>query len=103
MEVCDSKISFIMAILINLSIIDKGRNLLAPWRQVWFVRLIQSIGPFVTQSLKAMKAGDKVSWLVWNSVWWKEGAYGINPSTKKPIEIAAKVVRNSNGAELTAE
>ena len=55
---------------------------------------------------KAMKAGDKVSLVGFGtfSVVERGARMGINPSTKKPIEIAAKkVVKFKPGTELTAE
>ena len=53
-----------------------------------------------------MKAGDKVSLVGFGtfSVVERGASMGINPSTKKPIEIAAKkVVKFKPGTELTAE
>ena len=54
----------------------------------------KALDAFIASVTKAMKAGDKVSLVVLElSVWWKEErVWGINPSTKKPIEIAAKKV-----------
>ena len=56
----------------------------------------KALDAFIASVTKAMKAGDKVV---------ERGArMGINPSTKKPIEIAAKkVVKFKPGTELTAE
>ena len=55
---------------------------------------------------KALMAGDKVSLVgvVTFSMVERGARMGINPSTKKPIEIAAKkVVKFKPGTELTAE
>ena len=61
---------------------------------------------FIASVTKAMKAGDKVSLVGFGtfSVVERGARMGINPSTKKPIEIAAKkVVKFKPGTELTAE
>ena len=66
----------------------------------------KALDAFIASVTKAMKAGDKVSLVGFGtfSVVERGARMGINPSTKKPIEIAAKkVVKFKPGAELTAE
>ena len=66
----------------------------------------KALDAFIASVTKAMKAGDKVSLVGFGtfSVAERSARMGINPSTKKPIEIAAKkVVKFKPGAELTAE
>ena len=66
----------------------------------------KALEAFMVSVTKAMKAGDKVSLVGFGtfSVAERSARMGINPSTKKPIEIAAKkVVKFKPGAELTAE
>ena len=59
----------------------------------------KALDAFIASVTKAMKAGDKVSLVGFGTF-----SMGINPSTKKPIEIAAKkVVKFKPGTELTAE
>ena len=65
-----------------------------------------ALDAFIASVTKAMKAGDKVSLVGFGtfSVVERGARMGINPSTKKPIEIAAKkVVKFKPGTELTAE
>ncbi|MCD8094188.1 MAG: HU family DNA-binding protein [Bacteroides sp.] len=66
----------------------------------------KALDAFTASVGKAMKAGDKVSLVGFGtfSVAERAARTGINPSTKKPIQIAAKkVVKFKPGAELTAE
>ena len=66
----------------------------------------KALDAFVASVAKTMKAGDKVSWVGFGTfcVVERGARMGINPSTKKPIEIAAKkVVKFKPGTELTAE
>lgn len=66
----------------------------------------KALDAFVASVTKAMKAGDKVSLVGFGTfcVVGKKARMGVNPSTKKPIEIAAKkVVKFKPGAELVAE
>lgn len=66
----------------------------------------KALDAFITSVGKAMKAGEKVSLVGFGtfSVAERGARVGINPSTKNPIEIAAKkVVKFKPGAELTAE
>ena len=66
----------------------------------------KALDAFIASVTKAMKAGDKVSLVGFGtfSVVERGARMGINPSTKKPIEIAAKkVVKFKPGTELTAE
>lgn len=66
----------------------------------------KALDAFIASVGKAMKAGDKVSLVGFGtfSVIERAARTGINPSTKKPIEIAAKkAVKFKAGAELTAE
>ncbi|ADV42944.1 HU family DNA-binding protein [Bacteroides helcogenes] len=66
----------------------------------------KALDAFVVSVTKAMKAGEKVSLVGFGTfaVAERSARMGINPSTKKPIEIAAKkVVKFKPGAELTAE
>ena len=66
----------------------------------------KALDAFIASVTKSMKAGDKVSLVGFGtfSVVERGARMGINPSTKKPIEIAAKkVVKFKPGTELTAE
>lgn len=66
----------------------------------------KALDAFVASVTKAMKDNDKVSLVGFGSFLVVERAarMGINPSTQKPIKIAAKkVVKFKPGAELTAE
>lgn len=66
----------------------------------------KALDAFTASVGKAMKAGDKVSLVGFGtfSVVERAARTGINPSTKKPIQIEAKkVVKFKPGAELTAE
>ena len=66
----------------------------------------KALDAFIASVTKAMKAGDKVSLVGFGTfrVVERGARMGINPSTKKPIEIAAKkVVKFKPGTELTAE
>lgn len=66
----------------------------------------KALNAFIASVGKAMKAGDKVALVGFGtfSVAERSARMGINPSTKKPIEIAAKkVVKFKPGAELSAE
>ncbi|MDE5761581.1 HU family DNA-binding protein [Bacteroides sp.] len=66
----------------------------------------KALDAFIASVGKAMKAGEKVSLVGFGtfSVAERGARVGINPSTKNPIEIAAKkVVKFKPGAELTAE
>ena len=66
----------------------------------------KALDAFIASVGKAMKAGDKVSLVGFGTfaVTERSARMGINPSTKKPIEIAAKkVVKFKPGAELSAE
>ena len=66
----------------------------------------KALNAFIASVSKAMIAGDKVALVGFGtfSVSERASRMGINPSTKKPIEIAAKkVVKFKAGAELKAE
>lgn len=66
----------------------------------------KALNAFIASVGKAMKAGEKVSLVGFGtfSVAERASRTGINPSTKKPIQIAAKkVVKFKPGAELKAE
>lgn len=66
----------------------------------------KALDAFIASVSKAMKDGDKVSLVGFGTFHVTERAArtGINPSTKQPIEIAAKkIVKFKPGAELTAE
>lgn len=66
----------------------------------------KALDAFIASVTKVMKDGDRVSLVGFGtfSVVERAARMGINPSTKKPIEIAAKkVVKFKPGAELTAE
>ena len=66
----------------------------------------KALNAFIASVSKAMKAGDKVALVGFGTFAVAERAsrMGINPSTKKPIEIPAKkVVKFKAGAELKAE
>ncbi len=66
----------------------------------------KALNAFIASVGKAMKAGDKVALVGFGtfSVAERASRMGINPSTKKPIQIAAKkVVKFKPGAELSAE
>ena len=66
----------------------------------------KALEAFVSSVTNALKGGDKVSLVGFGtfSVVERGARMGINPSTKKPIEIAAKkVVKFKPGTELTAE
>ena len=58
------------------------------------------------RALDALKAGDKVALVGFGtfSVMERAGRIGINPATKKPIQIEAKkVAKFKPGSELTIE
>ncbi|WP_294586254.1 HU family DNA-binding protein [uncultured Bacteroides sp.] len=66
----------------------------------------KALNAFIASVSKAMKAGDKVALVGFGtfSVAERASRMGINPSTKKPIQIEAKkVVKFKAGAELKAE
>lgn len=66
----------------------------------------KALNAFIASVSKAMIAGDKVALVGFGtfSVSERASRMGINPSTKKPIEIPAKkVVKFKAGAELKAE
>lgn len=66
----------------------------------------KALDAFIASVTKVMKEGDKVSLVGFGtfSVVERAARMGINPSTKKTIEIAAKkVVKFKPGAELTAQ
>ena len=61
---------------------------------------------FIASVTKALKAGDKVALVGFGtfSVMERAGRIGINPATKKPIQIEAKkVAKFKPGSELTIE
>ena len=64
----------------------------------------KSVDAIVAVVTKALKAGDKVTLVGFGTfaVSKRAARTGINPSTKKPIKIAAKkVAKFKAGAELT--
>lgn len=66
----------------------------------------KALNAFIASVSKAMKAGKKVSLVGFGAFTVAERAsrMGINPSTKQPLEIAArKVVKFKPGTELKAE
>ena len=54
----------------------------------------RALDAFIASVTKALKAGDKVALVGFGtfSVMERAGRVGINPATKKPIQIAAKKV-----------
>ncbi|MDR0940003.1 MAG: HU family DNA-binding protein [Mediterranea sp.] len=65
----------------------------------------KALDAFITSVTNAMKSGDKVSLVGFGtfSVSKRAARTGINPSTKKAIEIPAKqVAKFKAGAELSA-
>ena len=68
--------------------------------------LISAMDAFIASVTKALKAGDKVALVGFGtfSVMERAGRIGINPATKKPIQIEAKkVAKFKPGSELTIE
>lgn len=66
----------------------------------------KALDAFIASVTKAVKAGEKVTLVGFGTFKVTERAErtGINPSTKKPIQIPAKkVVKFKPGVELTAE
>ena len=64
----------------------------------------KALDAFVSSVINALKSGDKVSWVGFGtfSVAERAARTGINPSTKKAIEIPAKkVAKFKAGAELS--
>lgn len=66
----------------------------------------RALDAFIASVTKALKAGDKVALVGFGtfSVMERAGRVGINPATKKPIQIAVKkVAKFKAGSELTIE
>ena len=66
----------------------------------------RALDAFIASVTKALKAGDKVALVGFGtfSVTERAGRVGINPATKKPIQIPAKkVAKFRAGSELTIE
>ena len=66
----------------------------------------RALDAFIASVTKALKAGDKVALVGFGtfSVMERAGRIGINPATKKPIQIEAKkVAKLKQGSELTIE
>ncbi|WP_308756161.1 HU family DNA-binding protein [uncultured Bacteroides sp.] len=66
----------------------------------------KALDAFVTSVTKALKAGDKVALVGFGtfSVVERAGRVGINPTTKKAIQIPAKkVAKFKAGSELVIE
>lgn len=66
----------------------------------------KALDAFVSAVTKSLKAGDRVSLIGFGtfSVAERQARTGINPSTKKPIQIPAKkVAKFRPGAELSSE
>ena len=65
----------------------------------------RALDAFIASVTKALKAGDKVALVGFGTFSVKRaGRVGINPATKKPIQIPAKkVAKFRAGSELTIE
>ena len=66
----------------------------------------RALDAVIASVTKALKAGDKVALVGFGtfSVMERAGRIGINPATKKPIQIEAKkVAKFKPGSELTIE